>query len=189
MPQQLLLFLGIEGVLCPTTIGSSPVLLTPDQLDMAIAQAYPYSIPVIRALDAAEWIEPMWVSELGVAAKGWNDWAKTQRWAIAYPLPDPQIQNAIATFPQYQADQVCLSVCWCSRRWRHRIIWIQTSFSAIAQQWSSDDERVQLIQVPSSYISSVHAAAPASEQVLDNSLAIAPDALAPLPEWIQPALS
>lgn len=137
--EQILLFLDIQGVL------SLPHTTAYRNDPMAPAGAIAGAQDFIATVDGAEWIEPMWISSLGRQSLIWNDWAKTQRWAIAYPLPDHQIDAAKASFPSAATDGKCLAARWCSRRWLHRIVWIEDGFSAVARAWAKENPKVKLI--------------------------------------------
>jgi hypothetical protein len=140
--EQILLFLDIQGVL------SLPD--TPTSATYAHDAATPWGAvqgakEFISAVGWADWIAPFWISSLGTQALQWNDWAKTQRWAIAYPLPDHQVVQAETAFPMAQRDAKCLAARWCSRRWVHRIVWIEDGFSPVARAWAAENPKLQLI--------------------------------------------
>ena len=132
--EQILLFLDVQGVLCRPHQRF-------DMNDMA-TEAVRGAEALISAIGWSDWIEPMWISSLGKQAQHWNDWARTQRWAIAYPLPDAQFWKARDAYPTVM-DGKCLAARWCSRRWRHRIVWIEDGFSQTAKMWAKEDPRVK----------------------------------------------
>jgi hypothetical protein len=140
MPQQTLLFLDIQGVLALPYINGS--LLRPFD---PFAQAIPGAKELIADIDAAEWIEPMWISSLGSQALEWNTWANTQHWELAYPLPNDQIGRARQHYSKVIDDRKCLAARWCSRRWLHRIVWIEDGFSNLAREWADENPRVELV--------------------------------------------
>ena len=136
--EQILLFLDIQGVLCHPNYG-----FTLNETGIATG-AVRGAGDLISAIGWADWIEPMWISSLGKQAQQWNDWAGTQRWEVAYPLPDSQFLKARNAYPMV-GDGKCLAARWCSRRWQHRVVWIEDRFSLAAKRWAEDDSRVMLI--------------------------------------------
>jgi hypothetical protein len=136
--EQILLFLDIQGVLCNPNYRSAV-----HDTDIA-AGAVRGADALLSAIGWADWIEPMWISSLGKQAQGWNDWAQIQRWQVAYPLPDTQVLKARNAYPNV-TDGKCLAARWCSRRWRHRVVWIEDGFSQSAKRWANEDTRVTLI--------------------------------------------
>ncbi|MBF2090210.1 MAG: hypothetical protein IGR80_06880 [Synechococcales cyanobacterium K44_A2020_017] len=142
LAEQTLLFLDIQGVL---SIPNQPVAQPYAQDVAAPWGAVRGSKELISAIAWAEWIAPLWISSFGSQALLWNDWAKTQRWAIAYPLSDQQSAQAAAAFPSAKQDAKCLAARWCSRRWPHRIVWIEDGFSAIAKAWAAENPKLQLV--------------------------------------------
>lgn len=148
-PEQTLLFLDVEGVLSVVARDAQEVTLNKQGFSI---YPVPSARQFLQALDSAHWIKVMWISSHGKESQLINDWARTQRWPSAYPLPLIPGIRAHCKFADSRDAGKLLSVRWYSRQWAKRIVWIEDGFSAQTHTWASEDKRVQLIDTrPTAY--------------------------------------
>ncbi|PSB26637.1 hypothetical protein [Stenomitos frigidus] len=140
--EPILLFLDIDGVL---SVSDTAIVDQEMPLDGSLVYPLPGARAFLQAINRSPWIQPLWLSSWGERSYCWNDWAATEHWIHAHPLPCTQRQLAQTQFQAQNPEAKYLSVRWHSRHWNHAIVWIEDGFTQESKIWADQNPKVRLI--------------------------------------------
>jgi hypothetical protein len=142
------LFLDIDGVINTRT--QSAQFLSKYQGHDLHGFPVPLALPLLQAIDQADWIKPYWLSSgWQTHSIVWNQWAKTKIWPCAYPITAQQTRYIVSTSkldPSIIAekDGKTIAAIYHSKICE-KIVWIEDGFPPSAIVWANQDPRVILI--------------------------------------------
>jgi hypothetical protein len=125
------LFLDIDGVFSIANAGLSAIDLYGKE-----AWPIPQAGTILKAIDQDKQLKPIWMTNWGQRATGWNDRAGLHVWDVWYPLTlEKDEAGAQQLYPDLDKKALAIQYCMHVNN-AQSAIWLQDDFSPEEQEWA-----------------------------------------------------